>query len=99
MPNRPYSHNLEARSHNRLHEVFEQPGWVVEDLRNDYGEDLFVRIFEKGKATPFSFFIQAKATNHIERYMHADRKCISYPIKADHFKHWMHFWEPIILTV
>jgi hypothetical protein len=99
MPNRPRSHELEEYSRNRLHDVFTQVGWVVWDLHPDYGEDLLVRAFVNNTATHYSFFVQAKATDHIERYMHKDGKSLSFPIKVDHIEYWGQFWEPVILTV
>jgi hypothetical protein len=99
MPKRPRPHQLEDLSRNRLHNKFEQAGWTVEDLTKDYGEDLLVRIFQDGNATPLSFFVQAKATDNIERYLKKDKEQILYPIATDHLQHWDRFWEPVILTV
>ena len=99
MPKRPRSHELESLSRNILCNLFIQVGWVVEDLQHDYGEDLLVRIFEQGLATHLSFFVQAKATDHIDKYMRKDGKSLTYPIKLTHVKHWNKFWEPVILTI
>ncbi len=99
MPKRPRSHELEDLSRNQLRNIFAQRGWVVWDLHPDYGEDLFVRIFSQNTATQYSFFVQAKATDHIEDYIHKDGKHLSYPIKLDHAKYWGKFWEPVIITI
>ncbi len=99
MPKRPRSHILEKISRNRLYEAFTQVGWVVWDLQPDYGEDLLVRIFVANMATHYSFFVQAKSTDHIERYLDEDQKHITFPIDADHLEYWNQFWEPVILTV
>ena len=99
MPKRPRPHILERMSRNRLFEAFTQVGWVVWDLQPDYGEDLLVRIFVDNTATHYSFFVQAKSTDHIERYLHEDQKHITFPIDADHLEYWNQFWEPVILTV
>ena len=53
MPRRPRQHILEDLARAELHRVFEEFGWAVEDLKKDYGEDLLVRIFDKGVATPY----------------------------------------------
>jgi hypothetical protein len=71
----------------------------VEDLAKDYGEDLLVRIFDEGKTTPWSFFVQSKATDKLEALLTHGGKVISYPIDSDHLEHWARFWEPIVLTV
>jgi hypothetical protein len=99
MPKRPRSHELEDLSRVQLRNLFSQQGWVVWDLHPDYGEDLFVRIFSKRAATQYSFFIQAKATDHIEKYIQKDGEHIRFPIKMDHIQHWENFWEPVVLTI
>ena len=58
-----------------------------------------VRIFEDSIATPYSFFIQAKSTDHVSNYVNRSGSLIEYPVSTAHFEHWKNFWEPIILTV
>jgi hypothetical protein len=99
MPKRVRSHELETLSRSYLHKLFEEHNCVVWDLHPDYGEDLLVRIFIESLATQYSFFVQAKATDHIDRYFHRDEKHLSFPIASDHLEHWNRFWEPVILTV
>ncbi len=55
MTTRPRSHQLESLSRTKVREVFERAGWTIEDLGADYGEDLFVRIFKKGKQRRYHF--------------------------------------------
>lgn len=97
MPTRTRSHQIEDLSRNRLHVAFETCGWTVEDLAKDYGEDLLVRIFDRGIATPYSFFVQAKATDRIATYIR--KNAVSLPIETGHLRHWVRFSEPVILTV
>ena len=99
MPKRPRSHEIEELSRNRLHHIFGKLGWVVWDLHPDYGEDLLVRIFIDSTATHYSFFVQAKATDNINRYIDKDGKHLNYSIDIEHLKHWSTFWEPVILTI
>src|SRR4051812_24653587 len=99
MPKRTREHELEALSRHQLHDLFIKAGWTVEDIQHDYGEDLFVRIFNQGHATHWTFFVQAKATDHIERYRSKDGKSLSYPLDRDHLDSWVKFWEPVILTL
>jgi Domain of unknown function (DUF4365) len=99
MPRRPRNHIIEESSRNQLRAIFSRIGWVVWDLQPDYGEDLLVRIFTDGNATHYSFFVQAKATDHIDRYMSKDKKYLNFPIDVEHLEHWNRFWEPVILTV
>ena len=95
---RPRTHILETLSRARVTEIFARAGWVVERLHEDYGEDLFVRIFVDMKATPLSFFVQLKATDHLERYTRQGGG-ISFPLEQRHLDNWVGFWEPVILIL
>jgi len=99
MPRRPRPHQLEDLSRNKLHAAFESAGWTVEDLSKDYGEDLLVRLFEAEIATPYSFFVQAKATDNLERYRSAGSGRIRFQIETGHVRHWIRFSEPVFLTL
>jgi Domain of unknown function (DUF4365) len=99
MPTRPRTHQLADQAINRLHAQFEHHGWTVEDLSKDYGEDLFVRIFENELATPYAFFVQAKATDKIARYLRLDADAFLFPIETGHLRHWVRFSEPVFLTL
>jgi hypothetical protein len=83
----------------RLRTIFADQGWTVEDLREDYGEDLLVRIFASAKATEYSFYVQLKATEHIDRYLTKQAAYIFYPISTPHLEHWSRFWEPVLLIL
>jgi hypothetical protein len=91
MPRRPRSHILEDISRNKLHEAFDSVGWTVEDLREDYGEDLFVRIFADGVATPLSFFVQAKGTDNLSRHIDSHTGTVEFSVKRRHVEHWKQF--------
>lgn len=99
MPQRPRSHEIEDISRQRLRSIFSKLGWVVWDLYPDYGEDLLVRVFIEAKATHYSFFVQAKGTDKIEKYIQKEGTYISYPIDIEHIEHWKNFSEPVIITV
>ncbi len=99
MPKRTRSHELEDCSRNRLHRLFEEAGWTVEDLSKDYGEDLLVRMFESGQTTPLAFFVQAKATDNLSRYLDSNSNSFRYPLSHAHLAHWERLHEPVILTV
>jgi Domain of unknown function (DUF4365) len=99
MPRRPRSHQLEGLSRSRLHQIFEAVGWTVEDIFEDYGEDILVRIFEEGSATPLMLFVQAKATDNSARLLRKKDGHLLCPIKAEHLDHWRQLQEPVILTL
>lgn len=99
MPKRPRSHELEDISRNRLHGIFEGVGWTVEDVAKDYGEDLLVRIFENGVATPLKFYVQAKATDNITRYLKGNANALHIQLGKEHLDQWNVFHDPVILTI
>ena len=80
MPKRTHSHELEDLSIVRLHQAFKEKGWTVEDLRKDYGEDLFVRLFNNGATTPLSFFVQAKGTDNLTQYLDRNNEVIRFAV-------------------
>jgi hypothetical protein len=99
MPKRTHSHELEDLSIVRLHKAFKEKGWTVEDLRKDYGEDLFVRLFNNGVTTPLSFFVQAKATDNLAKYLDRNNEVIRFGVETGHVRHWVRFAEPVFLTI
>jgi len=98
MPKRPRSHILENLSRTRLRQAFEQMGWTVEDLAKDYGEDLLVRLFENNFATPYSFFVQAKATETLKNISRKEKHAL-IRVETGHVRHWTRFSEPVFLTL
>lgn len=99
MPNRPRQHVLEDLAHAALRQIFSRAGWTMETLTEDYGEDFLVRIFCDEQATPYSMYLQSKATDSLCKYMAKDGRTIRYPIGTNHLTHWERFWEPVVLTV
>jgi hypothetical protein len=83
----------------RMHEAFLSLGWSVEVLDKDYGEDLLIRIFEDGEATPYTFYVQAKSAESLTRYSKRDGAYVRYPIDFDHVRHWNEFWDPVFLML
>ena len=97
MTTRPRAHQLEEESITKLREAFGHVGWTVERLHEDYGEDLLVRIFKEQRATPFSFFVQAKASDSCR--LDAAKHCLLTRIEVKHLRHWREFGEPVFLTL
>lgn len=67
MTRRTANHSTGDRAQTRVRKVFEDVGWAVNELPRDYGEDLLVRICERGRATPFTFFVQSKGMSKRRR--------------------------------
>src|SRR6266568_7052899 len=73
--------------------------WTVSEIHPDYGEDLFVRIFNKGVSRPLYFFVQSKGCENITDYLIQGGMVVSYPVSTAHIEDRKHFLEPVILTV
>jgi hypothetical protein len=43
--------------------------------------------------------VQAKATDHVERFLTLGGQTLSYPIDVSHFEQWDRFWEPVVVTL
>jgi Domain of unknown function (DUF4365) len=99
MTTRSRSHVQEDEARNRLRDAFHSRGWTIEDLRNDYGEDMLVRIFDDGRATPWMFFVQSKATDNIDRHRRASKATLGVPVRVSSLLHWQSLWEPVVLTL
>lgn len=82
-----------------MQEAFALQGWTAETLGKDYGEDLLVRIFDDGEATPYTFYVQAKSTETLSRYVKKGSDYVRYPIAFDHLEHWLKFSDPVFLII
>lgn len=99
MTTRTRSHELDTEGKIEVERVLIKRGWTVERIRSDYGEDLFVRVFVRKKATRFSFFIQVKGTDSPEKLFLRRRDGFSFSIKSSHLEHWLSFIEPVFLVL
>lgn len=96
---RTHSHALEDQSLRRIASVFEARRWTVERITRDYGEDLLVRVFADGDATPLLFFVQAKAFTSTRKLVVKQGRYLSVPLDPAHLQSWRGFREPVILAV
>lgn len=99
MPKRPREHRLEDLALTKLHTIFHGKGWIPEEIKRDYGEDLFVRIFDRGRTTNLSFFVQCKATDSLKMIHDKGELFIPVRITTDHLRHWSRLWQPVLLTI
>ncbi|WP_405132917.1 DUF4365 domain-containing protein [Nocardia sp. NBC_01388] len=67
---------------------------------SDYGEDLQVRIFDDGVATPYLFFVQAKHVKRGSKFRSKDGRYISHrKFERHHLESWENFSQPVVLTL
>ena len=65
MPLRPRQHEIETEAVDFIRGKLPSR-WTREEVKNDYGNDLFVEIFENGAATALEFRIQSKGHETFE---------------------------------
>jgi hypothetical protein len=59
MPKRPHQHELDTEAIEFIRSKLPNR-WTREEIKQDYGKDLCVEIFEAGEATGLEFRIQSK---------------------------------------
>lgn len=74
-------------SRKQIGEFLELHGFVTGDISPDLGEDILVRIYDKGVSTGLSFYVQLKSADDIEKY-HLKSGDISYPFEVKDLEHW-----------
>jgi hypothetical protein len=90
---------LEQKAAAALNASFGEAGWTLEPIKNDYGEDFLVRIFDSGIATPWTFFVQSKAMHDVRHVLVDSRRSLSIPVSVSHLRLWSLFAVPVFLTV
>jgi hypothetical protein len=93
-----WQHDTENVSEDQIREYFHRLGWDVDRFGKDYGEDLFVRIFEEGASTGKSFFVQLKGTNNIQQYALRTR-VFSYSVDVVNLLQWHRNQFPVIFVL
>jgi len=93
-----WQHDTENVSEGQICEYFHRLGWDVDRFGKDYGEDLFVRIFEEGASTGKSFFVQLKGTNNIQQYALRTR-VFSYSVDVVNLLQWHRNQFPVIFVL
>ncbi|MCB9460997.1 MAG: DUF4365 domain-containing protein [Anaerolineaceae bacterium] len=90
---------IEDISRAQLDEVFFQLGWIPNPIKRDVGEDIIVGIYDSGRWSGLSFFVQLKGTNSFETYKLKTEPYISYPIDTSDLIHWQNAVLPIVFIV
>lgn len=95
---RPCSHVIGDRAIARIQDFITQnTQWTVDIPKQDYGEDVHVRIFEGNSKTPFSFYMQIKGKEKV-RWNKKD----TFPFSAISQKHismWKKYRYPVIVVL
>ena len=93
-----WQHQVETLSVDQLTELLHTLGWEADHFARDYGEDLFVRIFDEGNPTGHDFYIQLKGTRNVEQYA-LKSGVFSYPVDIVCLQQWRCFTFPVIFVL
>lgn len=89
----------ERASKKQLADAWDPP-WVVSGIDPDLGEDLLVRIYDKGVSSGLSFYVQLKSTPNVGALLLMRRPdIVSYPLETKDLHHWEGSSTPVVLVV
>jgi tetratricopeptide (TPR) repeat protein len=94
MPQRPRSHELEELSRTAFRTAAPSK-WAIDDVRQDYGVDLHVEIFDDaGSTTGEMFLVQLKATGESDL-----ARALRVRLKVDHLAYYASLDLPVLLVL
>src|SRR6266566_6191032 len=93
-----WQHDTENISEDQIREYCHHLGWLVDRFGKDYGEDLFVRIFEEGVFFGKAFYVQLKGTNNIQQYA-LRTGVFSYGVEVVNLLQWSRNQFPVIFVL
>jgi hypothetical protein len=97
---RTREHIIADLSRNFVERLLLESGHSPIRLDADYGYDLLVQTFTPdGYAETGVFYIQLKATDHIEQYQQGGRDTLAFPIESRHYRLWNEEREPVFLIL
>lgn len=88
----------ERISRKQFEEYLETHEWITTDIDPDLGEDILVRIYDKGKSTGLSLYIQLKSVQKVDK-LRLKSGVISYSFEVADLEHWENQNPPVLLVV
>jgi hypothetical protein len=87
----------ELKSLSQIAERFD--GWLFNRLSEDLGEDHVVQIYDDGKSTGLSFYLQAKSTADLGKLTERKTNSVRYDVAVSDLLHWEASTVPVVLMV
>lgn len=97
-PRSVWQHDTEDISEDQIREYFHRLRWKVDRFGKDYGEDLFIRIFERGAFAGKIFYVQLKGTNSLQKYA-LKMGDFSYEVDSVNLLQWYRNPFPVIFVL
>jgi hypothetical protein len=96
MPYRPVQHQISAIAVAKVREIWANTGAAVEEVRQDYGEDLLVQTCLNGRMDDSRLWVQVKGTQHASGMDQPDRTC-RICVRADVALRWVRSADLLVL--
>jgi hypothetical protein len=98
MIKRPPQHDIDYAGKRILHDALEPLGWVLNEVKQDYGIDFNVQVFDGVSPNGMWFHIQLKS--HQTPGYSSDETFVSEVIEVDHVRHFaIELRQPMFLVV
>jgi Domain of unknown function (DUF4365) len=100
-PSRRYSREQqqEKRSRDQFAERVGELGWIASGVEPDLGEDLLVRIYDGGRSTGLSFYVQLKSTADSDALKLKRTPALSYELEVKDLLHWEGSTTLVVLVI
>jgi hypothetical protein len=95
LPRRPIQHVVGAKAVAAVSSIWLDAGAAVEEVRNDYGEDLLIQTALNGELDPSKIWIQVKGRSRVEAG--ADKAVIKVPI--GHALRWTYSADVVVVVL
>ncbi|MFH8563051.1 DUF4365 domain-containing protein [Streptomyces sp. NPDC017988] len=97
MPKRPVQHQIGSRAETAVRSLWLELGHSVDEIREDYGEDLLIQTCLNGRVDPCRIWVQVKGTG---KDCSSDTKPLpSLSLKADQILRWSRSADLVVVVL
>lgn len=102
MPERPDEHKIGARAVAAVDKLLKERGFAVDQISEDYGEDLLVQTDHEGRMDASRLWVQVKGTADVERHRtskKSKKERFSYSVPMGHAMRWIRTIDLVIVVL
>lgn len=97
MTNRPRSHEIAALAVSAVSQEWIKSGAAVEEIRNDYGEDLLVQTSWEGEMDDCRIWVQVKGRETVKRNQKGELPALRVP--TGHASRWANTADTVVIAI
>ncbi|MEU4359305.1 DUF4365 domain-containing protein [Streptomyces virginiae] len=94
MPNRPVQHRIASLAVAAVRQVWNRGGHAVDEIQEDYGEDLLVQICLNGRMDPARIWVQVKGTER-----DTSKKLPTVSVSSDQVLRWARTADLVVVVL